>query len=104
MLVVKVELWPFGETTVSEDHGDELARAIIGNMGREGGSTPFSGNYHAIFKAQERISQGNYPPFYPNEDRVEVVREGFVKRFPRLELGAWDLLATALNAAGVKPV
>ena len=99
MIVVKVEVWPYGDETGAE----EIASAYIGNMGSVEGSTHEHGNYHAVFHGKEtKPGEQDAPPFYPHPARHPKLKgEGFVKQFPRIKKGVWELVAEALRAAGL---
>jgi len=76
MLVVTVEIWPFGK----EENKRHLGTAKIWNMGT---GTMTRGDYKAT------LSKVNRPGC--------VWRGGQVKDFPRKRLGAWDLLYRVLH-------
>ena len=81
MLVVKIEIWPFGQ----ESKKRELGRMSIANDGTGGVQT---GNYNAkIFKSMEYSEKAL---------STSVWKKGRVEDFPRLRLGPWDLLLRSL--------
>lgn len=73
MLVVKVELWPFGD----ESRMKELARGFIWN---DATGTSTRGNYQFVLK----------------DGRGRKWKTGTVTDFPRTKLLGWDLLLRAL--------
>jgi hypothetical protein len=74
MLVVKIELWPFGDPTRAKT----LATGMIANTGA---GTPTRGDYRVLL----RDAAGR--PW----------KSGTVESFPRKRLLAWDLLFRALR-------
>jgi hypothetical protein len=74
MLVIKIELWPFG----SEENKREICRGVIGNTGKGDHET------------------GEYVYFL--KDKGEFYKKGEVKDFPRLKKNAWDLLKKCLTS------
>lgn len=85
MIVIRVELWPYG----FEEQKETLGTAVIFNNGT---GTKSSGNYRAIFgkRGQDLLKtiRGRRP-----------WREVEVKDFPRERLLGWDLVFRALRAA-----
>lgn len=79
MLVVKVELWPFG----SEEQRKEIGRLDIWNRGF------FDGSYgYALYKDGETAKR---------------IREGVVEGFDRRKHTAYDLLQLVLDEALGEP-
>ncbi len=78
MIVVKLELWPFGV----EANKVALGVAEIAN---DGTGTPDSGNYVA--------------KLYKGTAKSRPWKQATVKRFPRLQLSAWDLLHRVMRKA-----
>ncbi len=76
MIVIRMELWPRGDRSRAK----HLGTATIANVG----GSQSVGNYRA-----ELSTRGNNPRPW---------RSGSVTGFPRLRLGAWDLLFRALQA------
>ena len=71
MLVVKIELWPFGQ----EKFKKELGRLEICNDG------------------EGTMTRGNY---YTRSETLETIK---VEDWPRTERNAWELLKEVLNKA-----
>jgi hypothetical protein len=78
MLVIKIELWPFGDETQKR----MIAEGYIINNGS--GNTEL-GNYDAKFWSERHPTEKN----------------GKVKSFPRQTQGVWKLLWMALGSAFV---
>ncbi len=77
MLVIRIELWPFGD----EAHKKEIGIAHIANIGGHSES-PRKGHYvMRIFK----------------EKSEKVWKECGILDFPRQKLGPWDLLFRGLR-------
>ena len=73
MLVIKMELWPFGDESAAK----EIARCTIGNDGTGDEDT---GNYEvALFNGKRKWKKGR------------------VENFPRQLLEGWDLLYRGLH-------
>jgi len=77
MIVIKAELWPFG----SEEHKQNLGHATIVNDGSGDNST---GNYKVTL--------------FTKHEKPRVWKVGNITGFPRLKLGAWDLLYRGLKS------
>lgn len=75
MLVIKVELWPQGDSNRAVSQG----YATITN------------------DASGTLTVGNYRVAISQRDGNRPWKEGQVKGFPRKQLGAWDLLYRALR-------
>lgn len=73
MIVIKVELWPYG----FEKNKKLLGYGVITN---DGTGTKERGNYKAAFKYGDR-----------------TVIQSTVENFPRLRNNVWDLIKKALN-------
>lgn len=78
MIVVKIELWPFG----FEDKKQLLGMATITN---DGSGTPTVGNY-------------NVKLFQKGSDK-KIWKAAHVKGFKRKQMGAYDLVALAFTWA-----
>jgi len=78
MLVIKIELWPWGQ----EHQAKQLAKAVIVNTTKN--ENPEIGDYFAEF-----ITEGN-----------KSSRPGEVKGHARMTEPVWTLLRKALEAAG----
>ena len=81
MVEVVVTLYPRG----GRRHPVQLGRGVIIN---DGSGTETRGNYNVGFGK----CRGS----------VRSIRTGQVKGFPRKSLGTWELLASALKAAGIE--
>jgi hypothetical protein len=75
MLVIKIELWPFGDESLKK----EIGRGYITN---DGTST--------------KASIGHYTAQFIDSNTKKIV-VGKVRDFLRLKLNCWDLLKEALN-------
>jgi hypothetical protein len=83
MLVVRIELWPFGDQTKARLLGE-------GRICNEGGDQN-TGEYSVnLLRSPEYAKQANVGKSW---------RKGRVFGFPRLKLGPWDLLLRCLVAA-----
>lgn len=80
MLVIKIELWPFG----NEKTKRELGRAHIINDGT--GSLEIGNYVVKLFKSAE----------YSKNNAGKVYKTGEVKEFKRLKGSPWELLKLAL--------
>ncbi len=81
MLVIKIELWPFGQ----ESKKQELGRAHIIN---DGTGTLDIGNYEVkLFKSEE----------YSKNNAGKIYKKGEVLGFKRLTGSPWQLLKLALE-------
>ena len=81
MLVIKIEFW---------NHGDPLQKEIIGEgriINDRSGNFE-EGNYRYEFRSS----------FFNKE--LELWKKGEVKKFPRLNLNAWQLIKCCLNEKG----
>lgn len=78
MLVIRVELWP---------HGREEDRELLGiaTVSNDGTGDKHTGNYTVALSKWE-----------PHAD--QLWKSDYVKGFPRLKRGPWDLLYRALRA------
>jgi hypothetical protein len=81
MIVVKIELWPFGD----ESRAREIGRAEIWN---DGSGSITTGNYHAKLLKSPKYATSK-----------GVWKKGRVENFPRLKLGPYDLLLQILESA-----
>lgn len=79
MLIVKIELWPYGR----EDCAHELGRLTIGN---DGTGNSIEGNYDVSVS----LAGGEF-------------KTGRVERWPRQIRPVWDLVVVALRTLGVNP-
>ena len=83
MIVIKIEMWPCGDSTQAR----LLGEGRICNVG----GTAQQGNYSVnLLKSPEYAKEGNI---------VKSWRKGTVTGFPRLKLGPWDLLLRGLVSA-----
>ena len=82
MLVVKLELWPWG----NESRARELGRCVIANDG-EGSVT--TGHYTAEWSQ-------------PSDSHFEAPAPAAIRNWPRLERSAWELLAALTGAPKAK--
>lgn len=80
MIVVKIELWPYG----SEEHAVSLGRSYIWN---DGNGSKDRGNYGVSVCKKGSI------------DRTKPLRTGFVTDYPRLSYNVWRLIIRALKSA-----
>jgi hypothetical protein len=79
MLVIHVEIWPYGDRSRRR----RLGTAKIANDGKS--LNPFYGDYDVTIL---------------KEDSEKVVwKSGKVKGFPRIKYGIWDLLLLALGSS-----
>lgn len=77
MIVIKVELWPFG----SEERAEEIGRMTITNDGTS--RNPMRGDYNT--KIMRRGTT----------DKVQ--KQGRVENYPRKSYSVWELVRRALN-------
>lgn len=78
MLVVKLEIWPFG---------DEESKRLIGELRISNvGGTKDEGDY--------KVKAINPAPHDGGTGFIEV---GEIKKFPRLKKHVWDLVVLAIN-------
>lgn len=87
MIVVKLELWPFGD----EERAREIGRTYIANVG---GDTTL-GNYEVAVCRRGTIAVPR--PIDPSGPKA--TRAGEVKGYPRLAYNVWRLIARAILAA-----
>jgi hypothetical protein len=80
VIVVKIELWPFG----FEEHAKEIGRTYIWNTGK---GSEDRGDYQVGV-----CKRGS-------TDRSKSVRTGEVKNYPRLSFNVWRLIIRALKSA-----
>lgn len=86
MLVIKIELWPFGE----EEKSKEIARAFICNDGETSKKTRgIFGSYDAKFMQSDR-----YNP-------KKVWKKGRAENIHRTKRGVWDILYLCLKSIGM---
>ena len=86
MLVIKVELHPWGDSTRAR----EVARMRIYN---DGTGTPNVGNYGGdVYRM----------PYNPELLRPKMTRHGSVARYARKSLHVWNLVARMLKDMGYK--
>ncbi len=81
MLVVRIELWPFGDEDAKLTLG-------VGYIANDGTGNHYTGNYN--FKLMKSPEYAKTPG---------VWKKGRVERFPRVSHGPWDLLYRALRAS-----
>lgn len=80
MLVIKVELWPHGDS----ERREEIAQMIIAN---DGTGTSSTGNYFGhTFRKGSAMKKEN------------VIHSGTVKDYPRQRLHVWNLVARMLKS------
>lgn len=89
MIVIKVELWPFGK----EEKKREIARTYIHN---DGTGTNDSGNYKVRVCRNKYKSDKGYE--YPSKDQI-YTRLGEVNNYPRSLLNVWQLVIRSLLSA-----
>lgn len=89
MIVVKLELWPFGD----ESHRREIGRMYIAN---DGAGTTKRGSYNVAVcrKGSVAIPRG---PISPDRGPAPV-RIGQVHNYPRQSYSVWRLIARAVLA------
>jgi hypothetical protein len=80
VIVVKLEMWPFGDETKAYP----LGRTYIWNTGSGGTKI---GNYAAAVCKKGSV------------DRSKPLRTGFVDEYPRLSYNVWRLIIRALKSA-----
>ena len=85
MVVVKIELWPFG----SPDNKRELGRMYIANIGgdRERGDYQVAVCRKGTTEVPDPILPGGRKP----------TRQGQVTNYPRISLPVWSLISRALK-------
>jgi len=91
MLVVKVELWPFGD----DKQAHEIERAYIYN---DGGGDHMYGNY--VVTIHDR-THADVPPLTPGIDKYTVAR-GRLSRYPRSPRNLWPLIRDALKSCRLR--
>jgi len=93
MLVIKIELWPFGQ----ESNKRELGRTYIYNNGE---GTSEIGEYE-VRVCRNKHKGGEYGP--PTKellyDGKGASRTGEVKNYPRKRLNVWQLVIRSLLSA-----
>lgn len=88
MIVVRIELWPFG----AESRSRELGRMYIANTG---GGTVDRGDYQVAVCRKGSVAVPR--PILP--DGPQPTRAGEVRDYPRLAYNVWRLIARALKSA-----
>ncbi len=99
MLVIKIEMWPHGDS----ERARSLGVATIANTGR--GTRDVADYDVRLFKAPEYSRQAETRPLHQmllHPLAKETWKKGRVEGFPRLSLGPWDLLFRALGALVTK--
>lgn len=84
MIVVKVELWPFGR----ESEAEEIGRAYITN---DGSGAPNRGNYDVEVCRRGTTEKPS--------DGGTATRTGRVEDYPRRSYNVWRLVKRALKSA-----
>lgn len=87
MIVVKIELWPFGY----EGNKEEIGRMYIAN---EGTGTQERGNYKV---AVSRRGTKAVPSTWGFANGAKPLREGVVLDYPRKAYNVWRLIMRALK-------
>ena len=77
MLVIKIELWPFGRK-------ENAKTLFVGTVGNDLSGTSTSGNYNVRL--------------YQKGSAKKIWKEGRVEGFPRSKKNAWYLILEALKA------
>lgn len=80
MIVVKIELWKWG----NEDLAEEIGRTYIWNTGK---GTQSTGDYEVAVCKKGSV------------DRSKPLRTGSVTDYPRLSYNVWRLIIRALKSA-----
>ncbi len=95
MIVIKIELWPFGD----EDRAKEIGRMYIANDGAGG---PMRGDYKVAVckRGTTEVPREIYLPDAPElaAEQPKATRAGEVKDYPRLSYNVWRLIARACLA------
>lgn len=86
MIVVKIELWPFGD----ESQKTEIGRTLIAN---DGTGSVSRGNYDV------RVLRRNAYTLSGTEFDSSATRTGRVEGYPRLSYNIWRLILRALRSA-----
>lgn len=87
MLVIKIELWPFG----NEKKSKEICRAYIANDGITSSETDGEyGSYNAQFMQSDRY------------DPKKIWRIGHAENIHRRKRGPWDILYLCLRSIGME--
>lgn len=86
MIVVKIELWPYGDGNKAR----EIGRTYIANVG--GSMT--KGNYEVAV-----CKKGTTKCPLIKSDKVKAARTGSVEDYPRLTYNVWRLIIRALKSA-----
>ncbi len=87
MIVIRVELWPFGD----ESRAKEIGRAYIANTG----GTHDRGDYEVAVCRRNTTKV----PKPINPEGPKPTRFGTVKNYPRLAYNMWRLIIRALRAS-----
>lgn len=95
MLVVKVEIWPFGQ----KEHAREIGRTYIWNVGGD----QWNGSYSVAVCDPDMDYDIQHPagPFGP---RRHWLKKGSVLTFPRGPKNIWPLVLAALKSCKVRKV
>lgn len=102
MIVIRMELWPGGDKSRAE----HLGTATIANVNRMDDMRHI-GNYEYLVMEHSQSAEGDLVEVFP-ESRFNLSQRGSAKKkwksggvagFPRLKLGAWDLLYRVLQSA-----
>jgi hypothetical protein len=81
MLVIKVELWPYGDS-------DERVTLATGAIVNDGTGTATKGNYKAVFAEGDKDPLALY---------VDSYTKGMVWHHPRMTAPVWSLVMKALE-------
>lgn len=97
MIVVRLEIWPYG----SYENRSEIGRAYIWNDGTE--LSPHYGNYGVAVMKPEDLA--DLPAWITPLGRGGgTLGTGFVPRYPRGPLNLWPLVRDALRACKLRRV
>lgn len=90
MIVVKIEMWPYGD----EDRKYDIGRGYIANTG---GGDPERGEYNVAICRKGSDLDAVPSPVNPNGPKPS--RAAHVSDYPRQAYNAWRLIARAILAA-----
>ena len=91
MLMIKIELWPYGR----QDQAQELGRLWVANTG----GTRTKGEYKTAVMRKGEI-RCPWEHGRGGNETAEPVREGVVLDHPRLSEPVWSLVRKALEGMG----
>lgn len=91
MIVIKVEMWPYGQ----RDQAYEIGRAYIYNDGSELSGN--KGNYGVHLAKPHYLDEarGNFASKY-------IAKRGYVRGFPRGPANLWPLILAALKSCKLR--